>query len=57
MAAMTAGELIRELETFDADSEILVAITDGRGDWQNGRPGVVYWDADAHKVIVEAEDV
>jgi hypothetical protein len=54
---MTAAELIRELETYDPDSEVLVATTDGLGGWQNGRPGVVYWDADAKKVIVEAESV
>ena len=55
---MTAAELIRELEAFQPDSEVLLAIvTGGPNHWNTGQPGVVYWDADAKKVIVEAEGV
>jgi len=51
---MTAAELIRELGTFQPDSEVLVAIGSPI-DWQSAIPGVVYWDTDARKVIIEAE--
>jgi len=54
---MTVAELIRELETFQPDSELLVAIVDAENDWRDAKPGIVYWDADAHKVIVEAKSV
>jgi hypothetical protein len=54
---MTAAELIRELETFQPDSEVLVAIVDTEKDWRDAKPGVVYWDADAKKVIIEGQDV
>jgi hypothetical protein len=56
---VTVAELIRELETFQPDSEVLLALLNGGAvnDWNSGRPGVVYWDADAKKVIVEAESV
>jgi hypothetical protein len=51
----TVSELIRELQTFQPDSEVLVAVVDVHGDWQSARPGTVYWDADARMVVVEGE--
>jgi hypothetical protein len=53
---MTVAELIRELDTFQPDSTVLMAIAQGAGDWRTATPAVLYWDTDAHKVIVEGTE-
>ncbi len=52
---MTVGQLIRELETYQLDSEVLVAIVVCPNDWATARPATVYWDADARMVVIEGE--
>lgn len=51
---MTIATLIRHLQEFLPTSDVLVrvpSLEDGK--WAGAPVGVVYWDADARKVIIE----